>query len=73
LPSYTVSDNYTDVENLKVVAFIVYPDFSSVLLTENFSLVLGRVGEYRITFTCYDEAGNAAKVEYRINVTKGGK
>lgn len=73
LPTYTVSDNYSDAKNLKVVAFIVYPDFSSVLLTEDFSLVLGRVGEYRITYTCYDEAGNATKVEYRINVTKDGK
>lgn len=67
LPSFTVTDNLTDSENIISYATIVNPNGRSVY-AEKGSFKFDFAGEYKITYYFVDEAGNTAVYSFTVTV-----
>lgn len=71
IPDFTVSDNVTAAENLRVNKFVLTPGGALVELTGNSnSFRPSRTGEYEVRIVVVDEAGNIAMIRQIVTVTE---
>lgn len=69
IPTYTLSDNCDDAENLIVIRYLYTPDGILVEIPEESNAVrLSYEGKYEIRFMVVDAAGNICLVKYIVTV-----
>ena len=67
LPTFTVTDNLTDSENIISYAIVVNPNGRSIYAKTG-SFKFDFAGKYKITYYFVDEAGNAAVYSFTVTV-----
>ncbi len=67
LVNYTVTDDVSSAAAIKVVVRVFTPR-SEIRMAEEGKFLAEQVGEYRITYTCMDEAGNMTHAYYTVKV-----
>ena len=68
---FSVSDNVTSKENIKIYTMIMSKDFTLEEDGDNVSsYVFKNVGEFIVYVVAYDELGNSSSAYYNVVVTK---
>ncbi len=70
IPAFTVSDNLTSSEKIKVVKFVRMPKGALITIPEGTnSFVCTTSGEYEVCITVYDETGNVCYYKKTVKVS----
>ncbi len=69
LPTYTVSDNYTESENIVVAVFVETPQSQLIMLPGN-AIQMTHEGVYQVRVMVVDGSGNIHSETHYVTVTK---
>lgn len=71
LPDFTVSDNVTATENIKILKYVMNPHGELITLPDaSNSIRCATAGEYEFRLIAVDEAGNMQTMRFTVTVTE---
>lgn len=68
IATYSVSDDSTSIEDLRVTVMLLEPN-GRVSIMDDTTFIPNTEGIYRVYYSCYDEAGNYVVAQYYVSVS----